>query len=220
MKDVIFDADGVILLSTEIGINSLIKAAIICNLRAPSVRQVKALWGHHLESKMIPALKRDLDWPDNAESKILNAFYDISLKCKFPVQENLAAQLLTMSKRCKLGIASNRDLISLIFRLEEQGIDPGLFSHIQTADSGVCKPDPRVFDSFWNGAGFKPERTVFIGDSIAYDLAVAKAHQPELKFAAITSGMHTFGEFIKAGMKCQNIFKTTNEALDAHYLFS
>ncbi len=219
MKDIIFDADGVILLSTEIGINSLIEAAKICRLRVPSIKQVKVLWGHHLESEMIPALKKELDWPENSEPLILNAFHDISLKCKYPEQKTLADKLLAMSKRCKLGIASNRDIQSLVFRLEEQGIDPALFSHIQTADAGVSKPDPRVFSSFWNGAGFRPNRTVFIGDSITYDLAAAKAHQPELAFAAITSGMHSFGEFMRAGVKCQNIFKTTERALDSQYLF-
>lgn len=219
MKDIIFDADGVILLSTDIGINSLIAAVKSCDLCVPSVKQVKALWGHHLESEMIPALAKELSWPENCELSILSSFYAISSKVKYPVQKNLELQLKNLAKRCKLGIASNRDIQSLVFRLEEQGIDPALFSQIQTADAGVSKPDPRVFSFFWNGAGFSPNRTVFIGDSITYDLAAAKAHQPELKFVAITSGMHSFGEFMRAGVKCQNIFKTTERALDSHYLF-
>lgn len=219
MRDIILDVDGVLILSTKIGINSLITAIQSCNLNMPSVNQIKCLWGHHLETELLPALAKELKWPKNSELNVLESFYEVTLKIKYPKQENLSSQLRAISKRCKLGIATNRDLDSLIFRLEQHEIDPGIFSHIQTAGSSISKPDPRFFDSFWNGAGFKPERVVFIGDSITYDLGVAKAHQPELRFAAITSGMHSFGEFLKAGVKCQYIFQTTEQALNAQYLF-
>lgn len=220
MRDIILDADGVIILSTEVGINSLITAVKKNNLLAPSLRQVRAHWGRHLERDLIPSLAKELSWSNNEAQSILDAFHDISLKLKYPKQKNLSAQLKALSIRCRLGIASNRDLDSLIFRLEEQGLDPSIFTHIQTADNDVSKPDPKFFNSFWNGAGFKAERTVFIGDSIIYDLGAAKAHEPELRFAAITSGMHSFAEFLRAGVSCPYIFKTTERALDSPYLFS
>lgn len=219
MRGIIFDADGVIFLSTKVGMDSLIMAAEISGVVVPDSSQVRALWGYPLESVVIPKLACFLEWPSHKIPEIIHRFLDISQSNKYPEQPGLIDKLKSLSQQCKLGIISNRDKDSLLMRLEEQKINGNLFTHMQTTDSGIIKPDPRVFDHFWNGAGFKPESTIFIGDSIDFDLAAARNHQPKIDFVAITSGLHSRAEFIAADVQGRNIFHNINAALKANYLF-
>lgn len=61
MKDLIFDADGVLLMSTNIGIFSLIQATIKAGVDPPDFNEVKNLWGHGLESSLVPILAESLN---------------------------------------------------------------------------------------------------------------------------------------------------------------
>jgi HAD superfamily hydrolase (TIGR01549 family) len=220
MKDLIFDVDGVLLISTNIGITSLIEAAKQAGVTPPTFNMVKDLWGHGLEISLVPILANSLDWPLNKDREVIERFYEISYAQKYPVQSGLVDDLKRMSRSRRLGIVTNRDIGSLRYRFEEQGIDLNIFTHIHTPESGVRKPNPKVFDHFWNGAGFKPENTIFVGDSIEHDLVAARTHSPQITFAAITSGLHGIGEFIRAGVKCTNIFANVQDLLKAKYLIA
>jgi HAD superfamily hydrolase (TIGR01549 family) len=220
MKDFIFDVDGVLLISTNIGIASLIEAARQAGVNLPTFKMVKDLWGHGLEISLVPILANSLDWPLNKDSEVIERFYKISYAQKYPAQAGLADNLERMSRDRRLGIITNRDSASLEYRLFEQGIDMNIFTHIHTPELGVRKPDPRVFDHFWNGAGFKPENTIFVGDSIEHDLVAARTHNPQISFAAITSGLHGMGDFMRAGVKCTHIFSSVQDLLQAKYLIA
>lgn len=220
MKDFIFDLDGPLLDSISVGINSLIKAAQVAGVKRPTFRMIQALWGHNFEHSLIPILAEELNWPLKKDREVIEHFYQISCAQKYPVQPGLSDDLKRLSTICKLGIATNRDRASLEYRLKEQGIDINIFTHIHTPELGVCKPDPAVFNYFWNGAGFKPENTIFIGDSIEHDLAAAKNHQPSIKFVAILSGLHSTAEFVRSGVKLSCIFKNVRDVFQAKYLLS
>lgn len=215
MKNVIFDADGVLLLSTKVGINTLLKAITTCGLNAPSFEDVRKIWGHRLESELIPLIAKQCSWPDGNVKKVAETFLSLSDSTVYPRQAKLVETLEFLSDRYRLGIASNRDSYSLSWRLRQHGIDEKLFHHIQTADEGISKPDPRIFEKFWNGGGFDPLQTLYIGDSIAHDLEAARRHNPPLKFLAITSGLHSMGEFVRAGVKVTHIFKSVVEIPEA-----
>lgn len=219
MKDFIFDVDGVLLDSIDIGIHSLIEAAKRSRVKLPTVNMIKQLWGHGLETSLVPILADSLKWPLEKDQEVIQFFYEISHTQKYPIKKGLAETLEELSTtRCKLGIVSNRDMSSLEYRFREQNIDLSIFSHIHTPDKGARKPNPAVFNHFWNGAGFTPKNTVFIGDSIEHDLAVARAHQPQLCFVAITSGLHSISDFIKAGVKSRHIFSKVEDVFRASYI--
>lgn len=218
MKNLIFDVDGVLLNSTQIGWESLIQAAEQSGAKVPTFKILKALWGRHFEKSLIPTLAEQLEWPLDKDAEVIERFYEISYTQKYPIQPGLANDLKRMAACCRLGIISNRDPDSLEHRLHEQGINLNIFAHIHTPEQGVQKPDPAVFSHFWNGAGFKPENTIFIGDSIEHDLAAANAHEPPIRFAAITSGLHSTGEFVRAGVKLSYIFKTVQDVFQTRYL--
>ncbi|MDD3285100.1 MAG: HAD family hydrolase [Patescibacteria group bacterium] len=214
VKNIIFDADGVLLLSTEVGINTLLEAIVSCGLKKPSYNEVRKIWGRRLEKELIPLIAKQCSWPDDNIKKVTDSFLSLSDFTVYPQQPRLVETLEFLAKRYQLGIASNRDAKSLGHRLHQQGINQSLFSHIQTADAGISKPDPKIFDKFWNGVGFDPNQTLYIGDSIEHDLAAARNHNPPLAFAAITSGLHSTGEFVRAGVKVTHIFKSVIELPD------
>jgi len=207
VKQIIFDADGVLLLSTESGINCLIKAISISGLSTPSFNDIKKIWGQRLEAELIPNLAKTFNWPKGGAENVIDLFLDLSNDLIYPEQPDLIPALEFLAKRYKLGIASNRDIKSLSFRLEQQGINKKLFSHIQTADNGISKPNPKFFQPFWNGPGFSPEHTLYIGDNVLQDLGVALAHEPPLSFAAIASDSDSVNQFISAGLSVERIFK-------------
>ncbi len=217
-KDYVFDADGVLLNSTKAGFEALIEAAKQLGLKAPTLAMIKALWGHEFENYLIPVLAEELDWPLNKDREVIELFYELSHAQKYPLQTGLAEELKKQASRCRLGIISNRDRASLERRFLEQEIDINIFAHVHTPEMGVRKPDPKVFDHFWNGAGFKPENTIFVGDSIEHDLLAARNHKPPICFAAITSGLHSMAEFVRAGVKCTHIFKRVEDVFRASYL--
>lgn len=207
VKQIIFDADGVLLLSTEAGINCLIRAINLLDLPSPSFEEVKKIWGKRLEAELIPSLAESLSWPKGSVQSLKNLFLDLSNEIVYPNQPDLVPALEFLASRYKLGIASNRDAKSLFWRLSQQLIDIKLFSHIETADSGISKPDPRFFKPFWNGPGFQPESTLYVGDSVSHDLGAALAHKPPLSFVAIASDKKSFNDFIEAGLSVSRIFK-------------
>jgi len=220
MKDFIFDADGVLLNSTKAVFEALIEAAKQLGLKAPTLAMIKALWGHEFENFLIPNLAEKLNWPLDKDREVIELFYELSYAQKYPLQIGLVDELKRMASRCRLGIVSNRDRASLERRFLEQKIDINIFAHIHTPEMGVRKPDPKVFDYFWNGAGFKPESTIFVGDSIEHDFIAAMSHHPPICFVAITSGLHSMAEFLLVGVKRTHIFKKVEDVFQAQYLIA
>ncbi|MBN2884880.1 HAD-IA family hydrolase [Patescibacteria group bacterium] len=220
VQNVIFDADGVLLLSIKVGINTMLEAIKICDLNSPTYNEVLQVWGGNLESELLPLLASRYNWPAGSVQKVVNLFLALSESTVYPQQPKLLKTLEYLSRRYNLGIASNRDAHSLDWRLRQHGIKKSLFKHIQTSDDGINKPDPRVFDKFWNGhVGFNPRQTLYVGDSIKHDLVVARMHNPPLAFIAITSGLHSTGEFVRAGVKVTHIFKSVIELPDMMHTF-
>jgi HAD superfamily hydrolase (TIGR01549 family) len=209
IKNVIFDADGVLLLSTQAGINSFLQAVKESSLPVPDFQEIRLIWGRRLRADILPTLARQFSWPEGGEKVVLDKYLEISRNTSFPRQEGLIEMLTFLSKKYRLGIVSNRDSESLYWRLKQQKIPTDFFVHIHAADgTSVFKPDPAVFDYFWNGPGFDPSQTLFVGDSIEHDLRAAQAHNPPLKFVAITSGLHTMGDFVKEGIRLPYILKS------------
>jgi len=205
--NVIFDADGVLLVSTEAGINTLLKAISICELKGPNFDQLRLIWGCRLETELIPLLSKKYSWPIGSEKQVIDLFLDLSNDVNYPSQPKLAKLLESLvDNGYQLGVATNRDAKGLIWRFSQHGIKTNLFKHVQTPEGGFSKPDPRVFHHFWYALNFNPGETLYVGDSIAHDLEVTRRSSPLLSFAGITSGLHTREEFIGVGVPKTHIF--------------
>jgi putative hydrolase of the HAD superfamily len=74
----------------------------------------------------------------------------------------------------RLVVASNWDC-SLPAALRDAGLLELLDGVVSSAEAGVRKPDPRLFERALELAGCPPERAVHVGDSVSNDVAGAAA---------------------------------------------
>ena len=81
--------------------------------------------------------------------------------------------LRILKKKYKLGIIANQ-IPGAEKRLEEMGIRRYFDVIVSSAEEGVAKPDPRIFNIALTRAGCKPEQAVMIGDRIDNDIVPAK----------------------------------------------
>ena len=81
--------------------------------------------------------------------------------------------LRILKKKYKLGIIANQ-IPGAEKRLEEMGIRRYFDVIVSSAEEGVAKPDPRIFNIALTRAGCTPEQAVMIGDRIDNDIVPAK----------------------------------------------
>lgn len=101
-----------------------------------------------------------------------------------------------LSRHYKIGVIANQSL-GTAKRLEEKGIRRYIDLVVASAEEGVAKPDPRIFEIAIERSKCRPERAVMIGDRIDNDIVPAKA-----------MGMHTI--WIRQGFG--KYWKITEEA--------
>lgn len=78
-----------------------------------------------------------------------------------------------LSKKYKIGVIANQAL-GTVERLQQHGIQQFIDLVIASAEEGVAKPDPRIYQIALERSGCKPENAVMIGDRIDNDIEPAK----------------------------------------------
>ena len=101
-----------------------------------------------------------VDYPE--WSPLYEELYPDTVKC-----------LQILAKKYKLGIIANQ-IPGTEKRLEEMGIRRYFDVIVSSAEEGVAKPDPRIFNIALTRAGCAPEQAVMIGDRIDNDIVPAK----------------------------------------------
>ena len=81
--------------------------------------------------------------------------------------------LRILKKKYKLGIIANQ-IPGVEKRLDGMGIRRYFDLIVSSAEEGVAKPDPRIFNIALTRAGCAPEQAVMIGDRIDNDIVPAK----------------------------------------------
>ena len=81
--------------------------------------------------------------------------------------------LRILKKKYKLGIIANQ-IPGVEKRLDGMGIRRYFDVIVSSAEEGVAKPDPRIFNIALISAGCTPEQAVMIGDRIDNDIVPAK----------------------------------------------
>ena len=76
-----------------------------------------------------------------------------------------------------MGLVSNVTLLPHLMRadLERLGIGPLLKASVFSSETGVRKPDPRIFEEALHRIGVRPPETVFVGDRLYDDIGGAQA---------------------------------------------
>ncbi len=195
----IFDFDGVLVFSVEITFKCIIEAAKEVDVPLPSFNILKESWGKNFHDDLFPNLAEKLNWSHLEMENVLENFLRKNEELVYPMPSSIFTFLKKASHRKDLAILTNRSLESLIACAYKYSIDLTLFKIIICAQDSLYKPNPKIFEPFWQ-VNYKPNEVIFIGDSIVFDLGTAKNHQPEIDFIAISSGLHEENEFLKAGV--------------------
>ena len=101
-----------------------------------------------------------VDYPE--WSPLYEELYPDTVKC-----------LQLLEKKYHLGIIANQ-IPGVEKRLEGMGIRQYFDVIVSSAEEGVAKPDPRIFNIALTRAGCPPEQAVMIGDRIDNDIVPAK----------------------------------------------
>ena len=92
----------------------------------------------------------------------------------FVLREGVVDTLRALRARgVHLGIVSNIDEDQLQHLLEVARIGPCFDSALSSERAGSCKPDPGIFAAALQRAHCKPQEALFVGDTIAQDIAGA-----------------------------------------------
>jgi len=97
--------------------------------------------------------------------------YDHSHEVLYPGVPSLLSDL---SKRFKLGVIANQSR-GTEKRLASRGIRDSFSVILASAELGLSKPDPKIFDAALSEAGCKPEEALMVGDRIDNDISPANA---------------------------------------------
>ncbi len=209
-KLLIFDFDGVLVFSVHVTFECIIDVAKKLGVKFPGFRLIKACWGKNIHDDLFPKLAKELNWTFKQMEYVKESFLKENKKLIYPLPDSISDFLKKASEAKDLAILSNRKLSSLIVCSHKLGIDLSLFKNIVCPQNGLYKPDPKTFNFFWK-IGYRPEETVFVGDSIIHDLSAAKNHIPSIDFVAISSGLHEKSEFMAAGVPKDLVLKSPVE---------
>ena len=211
IKSVIFDVDGVLIDSVSRSVASLCGIISRHNLE-PNYSLIINNWGYSFSDVLIPILAADGAWPDYKVQLVLNDANLYFEEAHFSGPANLKEKLEALKEAdCGLGIVTNRSFRMLEKALFDLNVNQELFDHLHSADTGILKPDPRVFEQILKNAG---EQVFFIGDSIVCDLPAANQCSPKVDFVGITSIIHSKEDFVAAGVPEHKVHDSVVDFID------
>lgn len=209
-KIVVFNLSGALLLPSD-------KAIVLwCDaIRQTGIRPDEILiysnYQKNFREEIIPLLAKRGDWTDaQIQAVIANArrlFGDDNFNSPAGLSEKMEA---LKNKGYDLGIITNQSAQALQGSFLDLGLNPDWFKVVHTADSGVYKPDPRVFNEVLEQ--YEKSDILFIGTSPANDLPTAVA--AGIEFWAITSATYPPGLFWSRGLAQDQTFDSIAEAID------
>ena len=86
-----------------------------------------------------------------------------------------AGLLAAVSHRCQVGIVSNNLLEEQQGKLRQCGLDRFIDELVVSEETGMSKPDPRIFQIALDRLGRRADEVVMVGDSWAADVLGARA---------------------------------------------
>lgn len=197
-KLIIFNVDGALLLSTDKIIVLWSEAIRAAGLR-PNFRIICRNWDKPFLEYTIPSLAKDGHWTEEQTNLVIEKSKELFNDATFNSPAGLPEKLVALKNSgYELGIITNHDLNFFQESLSDLGLDEKIFSFVKTADDGIKKPDPHVFDQALEK--FKAEDIVFVGNSHRTDLLAAYSCIPKIDFVAIESTCIPRGAFLAEGV--------------------
>lgn len=213
-KFLIFDFDGTLVNSTEIGLKTVELTLEKMNLKKVERSFLLHYWGKEVTS-FVHLICKEAGGDENSFDLFTLHYQQIwqtGRKYDFDVLEIKKSLENLKAFGYKLGIVTSRNHESLHKYLKTVKIPETLFDFIQGEDDHThCKPSGKVFLpalEFAKEKQIKPHEIVYFGDTVNYDLAATKNYNPQIDFVAVPSGVNSYQDFLKAGLHPENILKS------------
>jgi HAD superfamily hydrolase (TIGR01662 family) len=203
IKAIIFDSDDTLIQFSKVAAPCLQKAAKELGLRIPNKKEINKLWSRQWEY-----LSKKL-WPEADNKKLREAAFKYYKKNenKFKEVKGAIKTLNFLRKKYILSVVSAKSGRGLErqFKLAKIPIKNFKFMH-SAEDTKFHKPNPRVFDkAIKNFKNLKRNEILYVGDTLL-DYKAAKG--AKFEFVAVLTGYYKKKDFLKSGLKKENILKS------------
>lgn len=212
-KVLIFDWDGTLIDSTKCGIEKIQSVFTKLGVEMLPEEVIKRACGMRIDLLFDKITKEYLNNEITA-GEFASIYYQAEEY--YPQMGSLVKTLTTLKNfGYKLALITSRSNESWLKSCKSLNFDYDFFDYAQTSCHYYChKPSGKVFEPIvkWAlGFNYSPDNLVYFGDTVAYDLAATKDHQPSIDFVGVVSGVNTIDEFINAGVKECNIVSSYSE---------
>lgn len=200
IKAIIFDVDNTLIDAGEISTKAYIQTAKQLNLKNIPAREIKKLYGipSHVIIKKL--------WPKANIKKFQQIKHKKILSKKVKEIPGAKEIIKQVHGKYKLGLLSSKTRVLMYPHLKQINLSTKYFRFIYSADNvKFHKPNPKVFSKALNRLKLKRNEILYVGDSIYDFIATKKA---KLNFTAVLTGNYKKKDFLKLGLKNENVLKS------------
>jgi len=148
-----------------------------------ALREASAEFAPRLLTRAIEKLSDD---PERHDLILAETGYPKELEAPY---EGVEQTLRALSSRYRIGVIANQSA-GAVERLTKWGLMPFVSICLSSAEEGVEKPDPAIFERALARAGCAPAQAVMIGDRLDNDIRPAKVLGWQT--VRVTQGFHRF----------------------------
>jgi len=206
-----FDCDGVVVNNTILGFERVNRFLRYVGLAPISTEFLRMHWG--MKSNDLfdiicktqgASPKQIIAYKKKEKEETMGGYVDPRFVKSLLVAKDIGFLVAMITSRSRYDLKKYAGEINL---------DLNIFSHVQTIDNyHEHKPSGKVFNPLFRHAlqtaGYKPENVIYFGDTVQYDYGAVKNAQANgamVKFVGVCSGIHTFDEFVAAGLNEKQI---------------
>lgn len=204
IKAIIFDVDNTLIDTGKISTRAYIETAKQLGLKQIPAKEIRKMFG--IPSYVI--IKKF--WPKVDVKKFQRIEHKKILAKKVKEIPGAKQVIKNLYEKYTLGLLSSKTKVLMYPHLKQIDLSTKFFKFIHSSDNvKYHKPDPRVFSKALKILkGIKKNEIVCIGDSIHDATAARKA---KLKFIAVLTGHYKKKDFLKLGLKNENILKSIKD---------
>jgi beta-phosphoglucomutase-like phosphatase (HAD superfamily) len=203
-KFFMFDLDGVLINSTEIGFIKINRILGHLGLSHVSPEFLRPHWGKQF-SDFFDLICNEVGAREDQRKDFLEIEPIIAADLPYEFSRELFEAITNLKLfGGKVGLITSRTDDSLRLIAKQIGMNLKMFDQLQTINHFYHhKPDGRVFGPFINWAAARritPEQMVYIGDTLDNDYVATQDSDPKIDFIGVVSGATTSEEFLNAGV--------------------